>query len=140
MFGSKKKYSKSKINAWSDKGDIERLMHALEKGNDDTKIFAIDALVVHNFMNVKRTLTAALEDTNKDVALRAVKAIEHMGANQDEIEKIKEIRAKWKVQKDNMNSSSESEKNVQSGSPVSSKRKKPFVIKESPLEKLKPEE
>ncbi len=95
MFGSKKKYSKSKINAWSDKGEIERLIHALEKGNDNTKIIAIDALVVHNFMNVKRTLTAALDDNNKDVALRAVKAIEHMGANQDEIEKIKEIKKKW---------------------------------------------
>lgn len=95
MFGSKKKYSKSKINAWSDKGDIQKLMYALENGNDNTKIIAIDALVVHNFMNVKRTLTAALDDKNKDVALRAAKAIEHMGANQDEIEKIKEIKKKW---------------------------------------------
>lgn len=95
MFGSKKKYSKSKIDRWSDKGDIQRLMEALEKGTDNTKIFAIDALVVHNFMNVKRTLTAALDDKNKDVALRAAKAIEHMGANPDEQKLIIEIRKKW---------------------------------------------
>lgn len=95
MFGSKKRYSKSKINSWSDRGDIQRLMEALEKGDDNTKIYAIDALVVHNFMNVKRTLTAALEDKNKDVALRAAKAIEHMGANVEEQEKIKDVRKKW---------------------------------------------
>ena len=95
MFGSKKKYSKSKIDAWSDKGDIEKLIKALELGDNRTKILAIDALVIHNFMNVKRTLAVALDDKDKGVALEAVKAIEHMGANQEEIVKIKETRKKW---------------------------------------------
>ncbi|MCT4624669.1 MAG: hypothetical protein N4A46_13695 [Schleiferiaceae bacterium] len=95
MFGSKKRYSKSKIQKWSAKGDLERLITALEKGTDMTKIYAIEALVIHNFMNVKRTLAVALNDKNKDVALKAAQAIEHMGANPEELNLIEETRKKW---------------------------------------------
>jgi hypothetical protein len=95
MLSFKKNYSKSKINAWSDKGNIEKLISALEQGNKKTKLLAIDALVIHNFMSVKRTLSVALDDKDKDVSLRAVRAIEFMGANREELVKIKAIKKKW---------------------------------------------
>lgn len=95
MFGFKKSYSKKKIQKWSDKGEVEKIVGALEKGDINSKLFAISELEIHNFMNVKRALFAALDDENKDVALRCAKVIKTMGANLDEIEKIKEIEKKW---------------------------------------------
>jgi len=95
MFGRKKRYSKKKVQRWSDKGEVEKIVAVLEKGDVNSKIFAITELEVHNFMNVKRALFAALDDENKDVALRCVKVIKTMGANREEIEKIKEIEKKW---------------------------------------------
>ncbi len=96
MFGFKKKYSKKKIQKWSDKNEIENLIGVLKNGDVNSKIFAINELEIHNFMNVKRALFDVLEDKNKDVALHAVRIIKTMGANLDELEKINEIEKKWR--------------------------------------------
>jgi len=95
MFGFGDNYSRKKIQKWSDKNEIEKIIGALEKGNVNSKLFAITQLEIHNFMNVKRALFAALDDKEKEVALRAAKVIKTMGANHDEQEKIKEIEKKW---------------------------------------------
>ena len=95
MFGFGNNYSRKRIQKWSDKNEIEKIIGALEKGNDNSKLFAISQLEIHNFINVKRALFAALDDKNKDVAMRAAKVIKTMGANPDEQIKIKEVEKKW---------------------------------------------
>ena len=95
MFGFGNNYSKNRIQKWSDKGNIVKLLYVLEKGKSQSKIWAIEALVVHNFMNVKRVLATTLEIDDKDVALKAAQAIEHMGANVEEQQQIQAVRKKW---------------------------------------------
>ena len=126
------------MESWSEKGRHPELIEVLSKGNTLSKIYAINLLTPHNYMNVKNALLDTLDDENRDVCLAAAGAIEQMGANPDEQEKIKSVRAKWGTEKNGVDTdASDSETTDESQVSFTSKRKKPFVIKESPLKKLK---
>lgn len=81
MFGlGKKNVSEKKLREWQRTMQLEKIFKAAKTGNLDSRLRAIAVLQEVNMIVVKRNLLALLEDENKNVALRAAEALEHMGA------------------------------------------------------------
>ncbi len=96
MWGFKNKsYSKKRLEKWSDSGKFEKLIKVLKDGNDISKVRAMDLLRFHNYIIVKNALNEALDEKKKFLALKAAESITYMGANEEELVKIEQVRKKW---------------------------------------------
>ena len=95
----KKKINRSvsadKIEGWIKSRQPEKVVELLQTGDVETRLQAVESLAHENMANIKRELIIALQDPEKEVALKVAETLYKMGVTAEEKVEVEKWKKHW---------------------------------------------
>ncbi len=83
------------MQGWINNRQPEKVVELLQSGDVETRLQAVACLAHENMANIKRELILALQDPEKEVALKVAETLEKMGVTAEEKVEIEKCRKHW---------------------------------------------